>query len=151
MRRYSDWINWTRIVHQVGLITRIFQDAQPTKRKTHLHHFAVKLTCILQHSFRCAEYSHSCSKGLDPTPTASTHFIFNICACQSGLPKGASLKVQSNGVKEGQICTVKQSHYRPWQASGFQEVQAPRFKTWRWQGCQPYAPAAFTPRKYSWY
>jgi hypothetical protein len=23
--------------------------------------------------------------------------------------------------------------------------------TWRWQGCQPYAPAAFTPRKYSWY
>jgi hypothetical protein len=23
--------------------------------------------------------------------------------------------------------------------------------TWRWQGCQPYAQAAFTPRKYSWY
>jgi hypothetical protein len=23
--------------------------------------------------------------------------------------------------------------------------------TWRWQGCQPYAPAAFTPRKYAWY
>ena len=23
--------------------------------------------------------------------------------------------------------------------------------TWRWQGCQPYAPATFTPRKYSWY
>jgi hypothetical protein len=23
--------------------------------------------------------------------------------------------------------------------------------TWRWQGCQPYAPAVFTPRKYSWY
>jgi hypothetical protein len=21
--------------------------------------------------------------------------------------------------------------------------------TWRWQGCQPYASAAFTPRKYS--
>jgi hypothetical protein len=20
-----------------------------------------------------------------------------------------------------------------------------------WQGCNPYAPAAFTPRKYSWY
>jgi hypothetical protein len=41
---------------------------------------------------------------------------------------------------------VKQSHYRPW---GFQEVEAPRFfktiVTWRWQGCQPYAPAAFTP------
>jgi hypothetical protein len=23
--------------------------------------------------------------------------------------------------------------------------------TWRWQGCQPYAPVAVTPRKYSWY
>jgi len=23
--------------------------------------------------------------------------------------------------------------------------------TWRWQDCQPYAPVAFTPRKYSWY
>jgi hypothetical protein len=23
--------------------------------------------------------------------------------------------------------------------------------TWMWQDCQPYAPAAFTPRKYSWY
>ena len=23
--------------------------------------------------------------------------------------------------------------------------------TWRWKDCQPYAPAAFTPRKYSWY
>jgi hypothetical protein len=28
------------------------------------------------------------------------------------------------------------------------------FKTigiWRWQCCQPYAPAVFTPRKYTWY
>jgi hypothetical protein len=23
--------------------------------------------------------------------------------------------------------------------------------TWRWQGCQPYSPAAFTPCKYFWY
>ena len=23
--------------------------------------------------------------------------------------------------------------------------------TWMWYGCQPYAPVAFTPRKYSWY
>jgi len=37
---------------------------------------------------------------------------------------------------------------------GFQEVKALRFHdndTGRWQGCQPYAPAAFTPRKYTWY
>jgi len=25
------------------------------------------------------------------------------------------------------------------------------FVTWRWWGCQPHAPAAFTPRKCSWY
>ena len=33
-------------------------------------------------------------------------------------------------------------------------LRPPNFKTigtWRWQGCQPYAPAAFTRRKYSWY
>jgi hypothetical protein len=25
------------------------------------------------------------------------------------------------------------------------------FDTWRWRGCQPHVPAAFTPRKCSWY
>jgi hypothetical protein len=35
---------------------------------------------------------------------------------------------------------------RPWV---FQEDE--KIGTWRWLGCQPYAPAAFTPRKYSWY
>ena len=36
----------------------------------------------------------------------------------------------------------------------FQEVKVPRFHdngTGRWLGCQPYAPAAFTSRKFSWY
>jgi hypothetical protein len=44
---------------------------------------------------------------------------------------------------------VKQSHYRSWQA-----LRLPDFKTvstWRWQACKPYAPAAFTHRKCSWY
>jgi len=33
-------------------------------------------------------------------------------------------------------------------------LRFPHFKTigiWKWYGCQPYAPAAFTPRKYTWY
>jgi hypothetical protein len=37
---------------------------------------------------------------------------------------------------------------------GSRRLKLPGFKkigTWRWQGCQPYAPAAFTPVKYSWY
>jgi len=37
---------------------------------------------------------------------------------------------------------------------GFQEVKVPRIHdngTGRWLGWQPYALAAFTPRKFSWY
>jgi hypothetical protein len=37
---------------------------------------------------------------------------------------------------------------------GSMRLRLPDFKTIgtrRWQGCQPYAPDAFTPRKYSWY
>jgi hypothetical protein len=37
---------------------------------------------------------------------------------------------------------------------GSRRFRLPDYKTigtWRWQGCQPYAPATFTPRKYSWY
>jgi hypothetical protein len=36
----------------------------------------------------------------------------------------------------------------------FQEVKVPRFHdngTGWWYDCQTYAPAAFTPRKFSWY
>jgi hypothetical protein len=46
---------------------------------------------------------------------------------------------------------VKQSRYRP---RGFQEVKVPRLHdngTGWWEGCQPHAPIAFTPRKCSWY
>jgi hypothetical protein len=37
---------------------------------------------------------------------------------------------------------------------GSSRLRLPDFKTtgtWSWQGCQPYTPAAFTARKYSWY
>ena len=47
-----------------------------------------------------------------------------------------------------------QSHYRLEVPRGFKEVKVPRLcdngPEWR-LGCQPYAPATFTPRKYSWY
>ena len=46
---------------------------------------------------------------------------------------------------------VKQSHYRPGQAlRGSRKLRLPDFKkigTRRWQGCQPYAPVAFTPQE----
>ena len=50
------------------------------------------------------------------------------------------------------ICKVNEYHYRPEVPRGFQDVRVPRLRDsvpgW-WLGCQPYAPAAFTPRKYS--
>jgi hypothetical protein len=57
----------------------------------------------------------------------------------------------------GWKCTSKGKAI-PFQAlpgpEGSRRVRLSDFKTigtLRWQGCQPYAPAAFTPRKYSWY
>jgi hypothetical protein len=43
----------------------------------------------------------------------------------------------------------KQSHYRPVQALRVQEVEASRFldnRHMKVASCQPYAPAAFTPK-----
>jgi len=37
---------------------------------------------------------------------------------------------------------------------GSRRLKLPDFKTvgtWKWWSCKPYAPANFTPRKYSWY
>jgi hypothetical protein len=34
---------------------------------------------------------------------------------------------------------------------GSRRLRLPAISTRRLQGCQPYTPAAFTPRKYSWY
>jgi len=51
-------------------------------------------------------------------------------------------------------CQLKQSHYSRGQA---QRIPGSSDSQISWQrhrtvvGCQPYAPAAFTPRKYSWY
>jgi hypothetical protein len=59
---------------------------------------------------------------------------------------------------ENGICKCKDCRAIPLQAltgpEGSRRLRLPDFKTigtWRWQGCQPYAPTAFTPWKYSWY
>jgi hypothetical protein len=46
-------------------------------------------------------------------------------------------------VPEGKKQKVKQSLYRPW---GFLK-DCETIGIWRWQDCQPYAPAAFTPQE----
>jgi len=68
------------------------------------------------------------------------------------LRQTALLRIRSN-THHSEV-KVNQSHYRPEVPRGFQEIKVPRLSDngpeW-WSGCQPYGPAAFTPRKYSWY
>ena len=56
---------------------------------------------------------------------------------------------------EYEVVKVKESCNRPGVAQrvpeGLHSQIFMTFGTWRWWGCQPHAPAAFTPRKYSWY
>jgi hypothetical protein len=57
----------------------------------------------------------------------------------------------SSAGKFVRVCLPLQALTGP---EGSRRLRLPDFKiidTCRWQGCQPYAPAAFTPRKYSWY
>jgi len=46
---------------------------------------------------------------------------------------------------------VKQSQLQAWKGpGGFWRLRLQDFKTvstWRWQGCQPYTPATFTPQE----
>ena len=87
--------------------------------------------------------------------------------CHGGLspwkhgfsPRSAQLrlivhKVALEEVFLGEKLNVKQSHCSPghtmrapgrWGSQNFQTIG-----TCRWQGCQPYAPAAFTPMKHPW-
>ena len=52
-------------------------------------------------------------------------------------------------------CKGKAIPLQPWTGPAVsRSLRLPDFKTIdirRWKGCQPYAPSAFTPRKYSWY
>ena len=52
-------------------------------------------------------------------------------------------------------CKFKEIPLQAWtRPEGSSRLRLPDFKTvgiWRWLGCQRYAPAAITPRKYSWY
>jgi len=50
----------------------------------------------------------------------------------------------------GTTRVVGRQPYAPEWPRGFQEVKVPIFHD-KCTGCQPYAPAAFTSRKYTWY
>jgi hypothetical protein len=70
------------------------------------------------------------------------------------------LRIKSSGTNMTMPLTfrsmlVKQSRNRPGVAQRFSGGLGSQismtFSTWRWWGCQPHKPAAFSPRKYSWY
>ena len=97
--------------------------------------------------------------------------------CMESLPSRANISLQW----EAQISTTSRRHPQtcsqtPWQSNysniqqlgkgtaiplqawtgpeGSRRLRLLDFKkicTWRWYSCQPYAPATFTPSKYSWY
>ena len=62
---------------------------------------------------------------------------------------------ESNFYLLGKNIKVKDSRNRPGVAQrvpgGLDSQISMTFGTWRWWGCQPHAPAAFAPRKCSWY
>jgi hypothetical protein len=72
-----------------------------------------------------------------------------IRALEEGLDPDVMLAAWEEGHNYAHTsCKVSQSHYRPQVPRGFQEIQVPRLRD---KVVKPYAPAAFTRRKYSWY
>jgi len=67
---------------------------------------------------------------------------------ERGVDDGHIIHINRSVVKSGNIDKCLEWHRR------FREVKVPRFRdnvTGCWYDCQPYAPAAFTPRKCSCY
>jgi len=94
---------------------------------------------------------------LDPVHTPRSHFLKmylnNTLPSMPGSPQWSlSLRFphQNPVHKKGKAIPLQ-----AWTApEGSRRLGLPDFKTtgtWRWLGCQPYTPAAFTHKKHSWY
>jgi hypothetical protein len=81
--------------------------------------------------------------GLQNTPIINTHPVESIQWC-----------CHYDGPTYWNMCICIKSHYRPWHSLSSRRLRLPDFRTvgaLRWQGIELYTPAAFIPRKYSWY
>jgi hypothetical protein len=91
------------------------------------------------------------NKGTAPHFSCRKKLIYSTTYEKKGtnkFTKGYRVNKQSVHVMITVHTLFLQSHYRPWQAlEGSRRLRIPDYKTigtWRWQDCQPYAPAAFT-------
>jgi hypothetical protein len=99
----------------------------------------------------CGVSVFNCESSIKRTPW----FLRGCCAMKKLTDKTSTLRVLG---KLTAACQYLKCKAIPLQDLTDSEVSRslslPDFKTigtCRWQGCQPYAPAAFIPRKYSWY
>ena len=97
---------------------------------------------------QCAEVFHFCGLECHCAMHSREHITSQIDTHHRSISRPTSLFVWILKVK------VKQSRCRP---VGIQKVLGSKDSQISWQrhgmvvGCQPYVPAAFTPKKYSWY
>jgi hypothetical protein len=122
---------------------------------THLHQhfhivtFEIEAFVVTWHQFNYTHVAPVCRQPIQPVHDSMMQLHLHVVHRQ-----GAA----SSSKRHTHVRKVQWGKAIPLQAltdpKDSRRLRLPDFKTigtWRWQSCQPYAPPAFTPRKYSWY
>jgi hypothetical protein len=127
--------SWTVRGSNPTAVQRFFYPSRPSRQAMRPIQPSIQLVPGAKQPGRCADHCRpygALSVWIDISQYLSSR------TCDRGvLGKGETIQFQALTVPEGS-----------------RRLRLQDFKTigrWKWQGCQPYAPAAFTPRKYSWY